>query len=433
MTAQLPPLLKHIAKFLNYSITNYLIAFMPKKTLKDINLSGKTVLHHCDFNIQLRKNENGQLVPISDIRLKAFFPSIFYLLEKNCKIVFLSWLGRPGGKVVESLRLESIAKRLSQLINKQVHALPSCIGKKVKTHIQKMKPGQMVMLENTRFYPGEEADDDGFAKKLAGNADLMVQDAFGHCHRIHASTTGIPRHIPAVAGFYLKEEMEIFDRLMKSPPRPFVLVIGGIKAADKVTAIKNLGARADYILVGGGISHNFLKAKGIAVGGSVKGNSFLDKTEKQVIALSKEILEKYGKKIILPKDFLASDSFKKPKKTTLIDFAQKESVRRDWAFVDIGPKTQRKFSQIIKKAKSVIWNGPVGKYEDKRFEKGTKTLAEKIAQNPGLTVVAGGDTAAAVEKFDLVFKYTHVSIAGGAALKYLSGETLPGIEALENK
>jgi len=405
---------------------------MKKKTLKDIRLDNKTILHHCDFNIQLKKN-NGQLVPISDIRLKAFFPSIFYLLEKNCKIVFLSWLGRPGGRVVESLRLAPIAKRLSQLINKEVYSLPFCIGKKVKNHIKNMKPGQMAMLENTRFYPGEEADDDSFAKSLAQNADLMVQDAFGHCHRVHASTTGIPRHMPAVAGLYLQEEMEVFDKLMKSPPRPFVLVIGGIKAADKVAAIKNLGVKADYILVGGGISHNFLKAKGIRVGQSVKGNSFLDKTEKQVIALSKEVFEKYGKKIILPKDFAAADSFKRPKKTTLIDFSQKESVRKDWAFVDIGPKTQKKFGKIIKAAKSIIWNGPVGKYEDKRFQKGTKTLAEKIAQNPGLTVVAGGDTAAAVEKFDLVFKYTHVSIAGGAALKYLSGEALPGIEALEDK
>lgn len=406
---------------------------MNKKTFKDINLNNKTIIHHCDFNIKLAKNENGQLVPISDIRLKTFFPSIFYLLEKNCKIVFISWLERPRGKVVKSLSIAPIAKRLSQLINKQVDFLDQAIGSKVKNFIAKMKPGQMVMLENTRFYPGEETDDDQFAKKLAQNGDLMVQDAFGHCHRTHASTTGIPRHIPSVAGLYLEKEIAVFDKIIKTPSHPFVLIIGGIKAADKVRALENLGSKADFILIGGGISHNFLKAKGIRVGKSVKGNSFRDRTEEEILELSKKILKKFSSKIILPIDFISADSFKKLKKTSLIDFSQKERIRENWAFLDIGPKTQEKFSQIIKQAKTILWNGPVGKYEDKRFQKGTLTVAQAMAENKNTTVVAGGDTAAATEKFDLVFKYTHVSIAGGAALEYLAGKKLPGIEALDNK
>lgn len=406
---------------------------MNKKTLRDIDLAGKKVIHHCDFNIKLKKNKKGELIPISDIRLKAYFPSIFYLLEKKCKIIFISYLERPGGKVVKRLRMAPIAKRLSRLINRRVHVLDDCIGLKVKRFINQMKPGEMVMLENTRFYPGEKADNDEFAKKLASNGDLMVQDAFGHCHRVHASTTGIPRHIPSVAGLYLQKEGEIFDRLIKNPTRPFVLVIGGIKAADKISAIKNLALKTDYILIGGGISHNFLRAKGIKVGNSVKGNSFLDKTEAEVINLSRRLFEKYCKKIILPTDFISADSFKKPQKTSLIDFSQKEKIKKDWAFLDIGPKTYKKFNKIIEKARTILWSGPVGKYEDRRFEKGTLIIAQSMAENKGITVVAGGDTAAAVEKFDLVFKYSHVSIAGGAALEYLAGKKLPGIEALEDK
>jgi phosphoglycerate kinase len=254
------------------------------------------VIHHCDFNIKLVKDSENKTVPVSNVRLKAYFPSIFYLLEKECKIVFISYLERPGGKVVESLRLAPIAKRLSQLINREVKPFPESIGPKVRKFIDQMKPGEMVMLENTRFYPGEEADNDQFAKELAANGDLMVQDAFGHCHRIHGSVTGIPRHIPSVAGLYLEGEMETFDQLMKNPQWPLVLMVGGTKTYDKIKAIANLIDKADYVLTGGAVANVFLKAKGVEVEGSFLEEPFVDKAKGIKIDPVKEagkLLKKY--------------------------------------------------------------------------------------------------------------------------------------------
>jgi len=350
---------------------------MKKKTIADINLAGKKVIHHCDFNIKLKENENNELVPVSDIRLKAFFPSIFHLLEKKSKIIFISWLERPGGKVVKKLRTAPIAKRLSKLMNKQVYPLDDCIGPKVKKFINQMKPGEMVMLENTRFYPGEENDDDAFAKQLASNGDLMIQDALGHCHRIHASTTGIPRHLPSVAGPCLEQEIKIFDCLKKAPEKPFILIIGGTKVSTKIKAVKKLITRADYVLTNG-----------------IWGNAL-----------------KQAKKVIIPSDLVIID----------------DNV------CDIGPKTIKKYLTIIKKAKTIFWNGPLGQYENQLSLNGTLQVAQAVSENKGTTIVVGGDTAAAAEKFDLLFKYTHVSIAGGASLEYLSGQTLPGLEALDDK
>ncbi len=349
---------------------------MKKKTVRDVKLTGKKVIHHCDFNIKLQKDAVGHLTPVSDIRLKAYFPSIFYLLERNCKIIFISWLERPGGKVVPELSLAPVAKRLSRLINKQVYFLDDCVGPKVKKFINQMKPGQMVMLDNTRFHPGEETDNDSFAKKLAGNGDLMVQDAFGHCHRIHASVTGIPRHLTSVMGPYLEKEINILDSLYKKPQSPFVLVIGGTKVEDKMPAMKKLLPQADYVLT----------------------NDFWAKVLKP------------GRKIITPVDSITTNG-------------------RNW---DIGPKTIKKYVAIIRRAQTIFWNGPLGQYENPRFSHGTRQIAQAISENQGTTILAGGDTAAAAEKFDLVFKYTHVSIAGGATLEYLAGNKLPGLEALTN-
>lgn len=409
---------------------------MVKKTLKDIDVNEKKVIHHCDFNIKLVKNEKGELTPISDVRLKAYFPSIFYLLNHRAKIIFISYLERPEGKVVESLRMAPIAKRLSQLINKQVYALNECIGPKVTDFINKMKPGEMVMLENTRFYPGEEKDDDNFAKQLAANGDLMVEDAFGHCHRVHASTTGIPRHLPSVAGFYLEGEMEIFNKLMKNPHRPLVLIVGGTKTFDKIKAIKHLIDKTDYVLVGGAVANNFLKARGIAVGSSFMEEPYVDKAkgvEFDLVKMAGELINKYPQKIITPLDLISADQIKNPQKTQIVNLEQNEQIKSDWVFLDIGPQTIKKYLSIIKKGQTIFWDGPMGKYEDRRFRKGTLKLAEAIAKNNNTTILAGGDTAALAENFGLIFRYSHVSIAGGAALEYLRGKQLPGIEALENK
>lgn len=409
---------------------------MNKKTLRNIDVKGKRVIHHCDFNIKLRKNDKGELVPISDVRLKAYFPSIFYLLNHQAKVIFISYLERPGGKVVEDLRMAPVAKRLSRIINRQVHYLPELIGPKVRKFINQMKPGEMVMLENTRFYPGEEADDDQLAKQIALNGDLMVQDAFGHVHRVHASVTGIPRHIPSVAGFYLEGEIKTFDRLMKNPQKPLVLIVGGTKTFDKVKAIKNLINKADYVLIGGAVANNFLKAKGVEVEVSLMEEPYVDKAKGEkfdLVEMAGRLLEKYPKKIVLPFDFLAADSIQNPKRRTTVNLNKKQKLPKNWVFLDIGPGTIKKYLRILKPAKTIFWDGPMGKYENSRFRQGTLAIAEAVADNHETTILAGGDTAAIAEDSGLIFRYSHVSIAGGATLEYLSGKKLPGIEALLDK
>ena len=409
---------------------------MNKKTLRDISLSGKRVIHHCDFNIKLKPNQKGELEPISDVRLKAYFPSIFYLLERKAKIMFISYLERPGGKVVESLRMGPVAKRLSQLINREVKYLPELYGPKVKKFVEEMKPGEMVMLENTRFYPGEEADNDNLAKKVVANADLMVEDAFGHCHRVHMSTTGIPRHIPSVAGLYLEGEVQMFNKLMKNPESPTVLIVGGTKTYDKIMAIRKLISKTDKVLIGGAAANNFLKAMGVGVGGSFLDEPYVDKAKGKMVDLIEEsgkLREEFGDKIELPVDMIAADSLDKPSKKKTVELKKGTELPGKWAFLDIGPKTIEKYAKIIKGAKTVFWDGPMGKYEDERFRQGTLKIAEAIANNGQTTILGGGDTAALAEDFGLIFRYSHVSVAGGAALEYLSGKPMPGIEALLNK
>ena len=409
---------------------------MNKKTLRDVDLTGKRVIHHCDFNIKLKPDAAGELKPISDVRLKAYFPSIFYLLERKCKIIFISYLERPGGKVVENLRMAPVAKRLSQLINREVKYLPELIGSKVKEFIDQMKPGQMVMLENTRFYPGEEADEDGFAKALSQNGDLMVEDAFGHCHRVHASTTGIPRYIPAVAGLYLEGEMEAFDRLMQNPEPPTTLIIGGTKTYDKIMAIKNLIDKTDQVLVGGAAANNFFKAMGVGVGASYLDEPYVDKAKGEKIDLieaSGKLMTDYGKKIVIPVDMVVADSLDKPTKKRIVEITTKTKIADNEVFLDIGPETIKKYVGIINKSQTVFWDGPMGKYEDPRFRAGTLRVAEAIASDGKTSILAGGDTAALAEDFGLIFRYSHVSIAGGAALEYLAGKPMPGIAALLDK
>jgi len=409
---------------------------MNKKTLRDIDLAGKRVIHHCDFNIKLKKDSENKIVPISDVRIKAYFPSIFYLLEKKAKIIFISYLERPGGKVVKALSLAPVAKRLSELINKEVKFIPELVGSRVKEHISKMKPGEMVMLENTRFYPGEYTDDDDFAKELASNGDLMVMDGFGHAHRVHASVSGIPRHIPTVAGLYMEGEMETFDKLKANPQKPLTLIVGGTKVYDKIKAIRHLIEKADKVLVGGAVANNFLKAKGVEVQASFLEEPFVDKAKKTKIDPVEEsgkLLKEYPDKIIVPEDFGASDNILEPKTKKIIDLTKGEELPKNWTFLDIGPKTIDKFVKVIRKSKTVFWDGPMGKYENARFREGTLKVAEAIAEDGKTSILAGGDTAALAENFGLIFRYSHVSIAGGAALQYIADRPMPGIEALLDK
>jgi len=404
------------------------------KTLKDIKVDGRTVIHHCDFNIKLKTVDGGLTVPVSDVRLKAYFPSIFYLLNRGCKIVFISYLERPGGKVVESLRMKPVAERLSSLINREVKYFPHAVGKTTRQFIKEMQKGEMVLLENTRFYPGEEADEDDFSRELARNGELMVMDAFGHAHRKHASVTGIPRHIPTVAGLYLMGEIETFNKLMKSPKKPLVLIVGGTKTYDKVKAVFNLIDKTDFVLVGGAVANVFLKAKGVDVAGSFLEEPFVDKAKGETIDMVEEarkLLEKYADKVLLPVDLVATDNLKKPKNKKLVNLDEGQNLPGNWAFVDLGPRTIKTFEKFINKAKTVFWDGPMGMYEDARFREGTLRVAEKVAENDKTTILAGGDTAAIAENFGLIFRYSHVSIAGGAALEYLAGQTMPGLEVLK--
>jgi phosphoglycerate kinase len=350
--------------------------------------------------------------------------------------VFISWLERPGGKVVESLRIKPVADRLSRLINREVKYLPELVGPKVRSFIKKMKPGEMVMLENTRFYPGEEADDDSFAKELARNGDLMVMDAFGHAHRVHASVTGIPRHIPAVAGFYTMGEIETFDKLNKSPKHPLTLILGGTKTYDKVKAARHLINKADHILIGGAVANNFLQGAGIEIGKSFLDEAYVDKAKGKKISpvdQAKELLKTHKDKLVMPFDMVAADSLKNPKEVKTIELDKGELIPGDWMFLDIGPRTTDKFVKIIKNSKTIFWDGPMGVYEDTRFRRGTRKVAETVAENDKTTILAGGDTAAVAEDFGLIFRYSHVSIAGGAALQYLAGRPMPGLDVLKSK
>jgi phosphoglycerate kinase len=408
---------------------------LSKKTIRNIDVSGKRVILHADFNITLVKDERGELVPVSEMRLKAFLPTIEYLLQQNAKIIFISYLGRPEGRVVEELRLAPIAKRLSELLGKPIPALSDCVGPKVNEFIEAMQPGQMVMLENTRFYPGEEADDDNFARQLAENGDLMVEDAFGHCHRKHASTTGIPRHLLTVAGFYLEKEVGVLDELMTSPQEPLVLILGGTKTYDKIKAIENLMDKTAFVLVGGAVANIFLRARGVEVGSSFMEEPYVDIAmgEKvDLINFAAELLSRGGEKIILPEDLVAADSLENPTTSKVVDLAINEKIPTSWAFLDIGPKTTSNFIKIIERTRTIFWDGPMGKSEDERFSSGTLAVTGAITRNPGTKIAAGGDTAGFVEKNNLIPGFTHVSVAGGATLEYLAGKKLPGIEALLN-
>jgi 3-phosphoglycerate kinase len=351
-------------------------------------------------------------------------------------VIFISWLERPGGKRVPELSLKPVARRLSELINREVKHLPYLVGKRVRDHITQMKPGEMVMLENTRFYPGEEADDDKFAKEIARNGDLMVMDGFGHVHRVHASVTGIPRHIPSVAGMYLEGEIKVFDKLKKSPKKPLVLIVGGTKVYDKIKAMRNLIKKADYVLTGGAVANNFLKAKGIEIENSFLEEPFVDKAKKvkiDPVEEARQLMKKYPKKVVVPDDFIGADEVGEPKKTKKIDLVKGQKLPKGWVFLDIGPRTIEKYEKIIKKSQTVFWDGPMGKYEDSRFRTGTLRVAETMAEDGKTTILAGGDTAAIADNFGLFFRYSHVSIAGGATLEYLADQPMPGIEALLDK
>ena len=407
---------------------------MRLKSLKDTDVRGKTILYRSPYDIGV-KEKNGQVEITDDSRIRATLPTLKYLLKQDCKIVVLTYVKRPDGKVVENLRTTPHAQVLSRLLNHPVGKIDDCVGLKVRDAIAEMKSGQILMLENTRFHSKEMIDDDSFAQELAKNGELVVFDGFPQAHRIHASTTGILRHLSGCAGFYLEKEVKALTSLMKNPKKPFTLVIGGAKISDKVDAINNLFDLADIILVGGGVANVFLKAEGKKMGDSFVEDVFVDKVKKEKkdwVVYAKEILAKDLKnKIRTPVDLVIGDSLELSENTREVVVGQKpDLVPSGWVALDIGPQTQKLFTEIISQSRTVFWNGPMGKFEDKRFSAGSRAVAEAVGANRGTTVIAGGDTIGVAKKYADLDSFSHVSLAGGATLEFLAGKKLPVLEML---
>lgn len=393
---------------------------MRKKTVRDIDVQGKKVLVRVDFNVPL--DSEGRIT--DQTRLKAALPTIRYLIEQQAAVILMSHLGRPKG-VDESLRLDVVAEALSELLVKPVKKANDCIGPEVESMVNALQPGEVLLLENLRFYKEETANDPEFAKKLAALADVYVNDAFGAAHRAHASTEGVAHYLPAVAGFLLAKEIETIGGALNNPERPFVAILGGAKVEDKIGVIRNLLDKVDTLLVGGGMAYTFLKAKGYEI-----GRSLLDAERVELAAELMADAEKRGVKFLLPVDIVVADAFSNDANTQVVPA---DAIPADWEGLDIGPQTRELYANEIMAAKTVIWNGPVGVFEMPKFAEGTRHIAEAVANCPGMTIIGGGDSAAAVQQFGLADKMDHISTGGGASLEFIEGKVLPGVAVLEDK
>ncbi len=393
-----------------------------KKTIRDINVKGKKVLVRVDFNVPI---DIKTKTITDDSRIKATLPTIRYLIEKRAKLILCSHLGRPGGKVVGELKLAPIANRLSELVNLPVITAPDCIGQEVEKAVAELKEGDILLLENLRFHEEEEKNEPGFAQKLAQLADIYVNDAFGTAHRTHASTVGIARFLPAVAGLLMEKELITLGHILKAPERPFCTMVGGAKVSDKLGLLHNFVNRVDSLLIGGGMSATFLKAKGYEIGNSL--------IEEDKIGMAREILERAAKRrtpLLLPEDVVVAESIDTTASSKVVSVA---NIFPGCVIVDIGPDTIGLFSTELKKAKTILWNGPVGIYEIPRFAQGTKTIASVVAGLNATTVIGGGSTVDIINEMGLAGKMTHVSTGGGASLMFLEGKTLPGVAVLMNR
>jgi phosphoglycerate kinase len=392
-----------------------------KKTVKDVDVKGKRVFCRVDFNVPMK---DGQVT--DETRIRAALPTIQYLVEQGAKVLLASHLGRPKGQAVEELRLTPVAKRLSELLGKDVKKTDEAYGDSVKSEIDSMNEGDVLLLENVRFYPGEEKNDPELAKAFAELADVYVNDAFGAAHRAHASTEGIAKYIPAVSGFLMEKELEVLGKALSNPERPFTAIIGGAKVKDKIGVIDNLLEQVDNLIIGGGLAYTFVKAQGHEIGKSL--------LEEDKIDLAKSFMEKAkakGVNFYMPVDAIVADDFSADANTKAVAI---EEIPSDWEALDIGPKTAETYRDVIQKSKLVIWNGPMGVFEIDKFAEGTKAVAQALADaNDTYSVIGGGDSAAAVEKFGLAEKMSHISTGGGASLEFMEGKQLPGVVALNDK
>lgn len=393
---------------------------MNKLTVEDIDLKGKKILVRCDFNVP----QDAELNITDDTRIRASLPTIKYILgQKPAKLILMSHLGRPDGKVVAKYSLAPVAQRLKELLGQNVKMATDCVGEVVQKEITTAAE-TVVLLENLRFHAEEEKNDPGFSKALANLADIYVNDAFGTAHRAHASTEGVTRYLTSVSGFLLEKEINYLGTILEKPEKPFIVILGGAKVSDKIGVIENLLPKADEVIIAGGMSYTFLKAKGKQIGNS--------KLEKEKLDIAKEILAKAREqkvKISLPIDNLITNKIEAGAVVKTVG----EDIPDGWIGVDIGPKTIAAYCRSLKKAQTIVWNGPLGIFEMDAFAKGTKEVAVCIAGLKATTIIGGGDTAAAITKFGLEGKMTHISTGGGASLEFLEGKTLPGIAALADK
>jgi phosphoglycerate kinase len=386
-----------------------------KKSLRDVDVQGKRVLLRVDFNVPLQDG-----VITDDRRIRAALPTINYLLEGGATVIAMSHMGRPKGKVVDELRLTPVAARLADLLDRPVTKLDDCVGPAVEEAVSAAQPGDVILLENLRFHAEEEKNDPGFARQLAALADLYVNDAFGAAHRAHASVVGVAEHLPAVAGFLMEKELAALGGALENPAQPFVAILGGAKISGKIEVIDNLLPKVERLLIGGGMANTFFKAQGYPVGDSLVEDDALD--------IAKETLSRGGEKLVLPVDVVIADAFDAAAESKVVAADQ---VPGGWRIMDVGPETLKQFADVLRQARTVVWNGPMGVFEFEKFAEGTFALARSLAQTDATTVIGGGDSAAAIEQSGLADKMSHISTGGGASLEFLAGKVLPGVAALD--
>lgn len=390
---------------------------MNKKTVKDIDLKGKRVFMRVDFNVPMA---DGKVT--DDKRIKAALPTIQYVLEQGASVMLASHLGRPKGGPNPEFSLKAASEALAALLGKPVQMAPDCVGPEVEALAKALKPGDVLMLENTRFHAGEEKNDLELAKQMAALADVYVNDAFGSAHRAHASTEGIARFLPAVSGFLMEQELEYLGRAVANPEHPYVAILGGAKISDKILVVETLLSKCDKLIIGGGMANTFLAAKGINMQDSL--------VEEASLATAKSILANVSDKLVLPVDAVIADKFDAEAASQVVDV---DKIPAGWRMLDVGPKTLDLYRAVLADAKLVVWNGPVGVFEFPKFAEGTFVLAKLLAESKAITVIGGGDSASAVKKAGVAKQMTHVSTGGGASLEFLEGKELPGVAALNNK
>lgn len=388
---------------------------MNKKTVRDVDLKGKRVLMRADFNVPL---EDGKIT--DDTRIRAALPTIKYILDQGASLILMSHLGRPKGPD-PALSLKPVAARLSELLGREVKMAPDCVGDEVKAMAEALKPGEVMLLENTRFHKGESKNDPEFAAQLAALGEIFVNDAFGTAHRSHASNVGVSQHLPAVAGFLIEKEIKFLSKATENPEHPYVVILGGAKVSDKIGVIENLLGKADTILIGGGMANTFFKAKGLEVGDSL--------VEDEALELARDLMTRAGGKLVLPVDVVVADAFDNNANSKVVPV---DAVEPGWRILDIGPQTVALFKEKLADAKTVVWNGPMGVFEMPNFAKGTFEIARILADLDAVTIIGGGDSASAVNQAGVANKVSHVSTGGGASLEFLEGKVLPGIAALQD-